>query len=331
MIFVSPLFFDRLWPLFAPWNWAGVWAFAVGFPAAQAREAADESWDVTLEDWLPTLGLSRDQWEGMLLPWAASLYSGDIDEARGLSARAAMIFAAKALPPNPLTPVAYYVLNRGLVQPLQRMLAECSTVQLSTGTAVERVTRESRGGFTLRCHGRPPIAVDDLVFASSGPGTRTLLGTMSGTDAQRRALGGIEFRGARLALHTDPIYAPRIPEWRSFLNCRIADGYCEASMHLDTIVSDAPPATAARLWKSWITHRSPPSEVLHETGFTHMLPTVSTLAAQAEVARLQGRDGVWFAGGYLHPYDAQETALRSALEVAAGLRVTGPRWQALVP
>src|SRR3982751_2305836 len=61
--FVSPLFFERLWPLLAPWNWSGVWAFATAFHAARAREDAGESWDVTLEDWLPTLGLNREQWE----------------------------------------------------------------------------------------------------------------------------------------------------------------------------------------------------------------------------------------------------------------------------
>jgi hypothetical protein len=60
-----------------------------------------------------------------------------------------------------------------------------------------------------------------------------------------------------------------------------------------------------------------------------MLPSVATLQAQTAVGTLQGLDGVWFAGGYLHPYDAQESALRSALGVAAGLKVTTPRWHAL--
>ena len=50
-----------------------------------------------MQDWLPTLGLSSYQWEGMLLPWAASLFSGIVEQARSLSARAAMIFAAEAL------------------------------------------------------------------------------------------------------------------------------------------------------------------------------------------------------------------------------------------
>ena len=54
-----------------------------------------------------------------------------------------------------------------------------------------------------------------------------------------------------------------------------------------------------------------------------MLPTPATMRAQADLRRLQGRSGLWFAGGYLFPYDAQETALVSATEVADQL--TGGR------
>ena len=71
------------------------------FTAAKEREQNDESWSLTLGDWLPTLDdLTPEQREGIILPWAASLFSGDIEQARGMSARAAMLFAAKALPDN---------------------------------------------------------------------------------------------------------------------------------------------------------------------------------------------------------------------------------------
>ena len=308
----------------------GCGAFAAGFAAARARELADESWSLTLEEWLPTLGLTREQWEGMLLPWAASLFSGSIEQARGLSARAAMVFAARALPLNPLEPVLYYVLNQGMAEALRRMLAQCSTVAVLTGSAVQEVTRQVRGGFTLQCRGGRTIAVDELVFASSGPGTLPLLSRLTGTQAQQQALRGVEFHDARLALHTDPLYAAADRSFWSFLNCQIEDGYCEASMHLASVVTDAPRAVSERLWKSWVTHRqAPPAQVLHETAYQHMLPTPSSLSAQTTLRGLQGHGGIWFAGGYLHPYDSQETALRSALEVALGLHFTSRRRHAL--
>jgi predicted NAD/FAD-binding protein len=326
--FVSPVLPERQWPLFAPWNAAGLQAFGIGFLAARIREQLNQSWYVTLSEWLPTLGLSREQWEGMLLPWAASLFSGNVDEARGMSARAAMVFAAKALPPNPLDPIAYYVLTPGMMEALSRMIEQFTTVTILTGARVFDVSRDPAGGFTLRCGLGRTIDVDDLVFAASGPPTARLLAGLPGTASQLAALSGIEFQQARLALHTDAPYAPADPNLRSFLNCDLQGDFCEASTWLESVV-DGPPATTAKLWKSWITHRARPAQVLHEATFEHMLPTPATLLAQDWLRSLQGRDGIWFAGGYLYPYDSQETALLSALRVALGLRVTSTRSQML--
>ena len=142
--FVSPILPDRTWPLLAPWNAAGIAAFGTAFPAAKWREVFRASWTLTLDEWLPTLGLTQAQWEGMLLPWAASLFSGSIEQARGLSARAVMIFAAKALPPLPWDPVLYYALTPGMGEALRRMLDQCRTVEVRTGARVEHVVRNAK-------------------------------------------------------------------------------------------------------------------------------------------------------------------------------------------
>ena len=318
--FVSPVLPQRTWPLLAPWNSAGTSAFATCFAAARAREQQNASWALTLGDWLPTLGLTRDQWEGMLLPWAASLFSGSIDQARSMSARAAMIFAAKALPANPLDPLLYYVLTPGMGEVLNRLLEQCTTVQVRTNAAVQQVSPAMTGGYNLHCADGSAVAVDELVFASSGPGTLQLLSGLPGTEQQVAALQAIEFHDAQLALHTDPIYAPSHPLFWSFLNCAVQGEFCEASMWLAPVLAGPPAATAAKVWKSWTTHRlQQPSQVLHAATFRHMLPTPSTIAAQNALRQTQGRDGIWFAGGYTLPYDAQETALLSALGVALGL------------
>ena len=268
----------------------------------------------------------------MILPWAASLFSGDIEQARGMSARAAMLFAAKALPDDLTEQVVYYVLRNGLVEPMLRMLDQCSTVEVLTNAAVSGVSRGGGRRFTVRCADGRSFAVDDVVFAASGPGTLQLLDGVPGSKAQQSALRGIEFHYARLTLHTDPIYAPANSMYWSFLNCQLQGAsFCEASMWLADVVSGAPPATAAKLWKSWTTHRLlQPAQVLHQADYMHMLPTPATIQAQADTRLLQGRTGLWFAGGYLFPYDAQETALLSALEVVNGLNGGSPRGNALL-
>jgi predicted NAD/FAD-binding protein len=96
------------------------------------------------------------------------------------------------------------------------------------------------------------------------------------------------------------------------------------------VLGGVPPATAGKIWKSWITHRDQlPAEIVHQAQYAHMLPTPESIAAQTAVRLLQGRSGVWFAGGYLFPYDSQETALLSALRVANGLSVTTARGRML--
>ncbi len=301
--FVSPIIPTRLWPISEPWNLPGLLAFFTAFNAARAREQNDESWSLTLGDWLPTLGLSQAQWEGMILPWAASLFSGDIEQARGMSARAAMLFAAKALPDNLTEQVVYYVLRNGLIEPMLRMLDQCSTVEVLTNAAVSSVSRGGGRRFTVRCADGRSFAVDDVVFASSGPATLQLLDGVPGSKAQQSTLRGIEFHHARLALHTDPIYAPANSMYWSFLNCQLQGAsFCEASMWLADVVSGAPPATAAKLWKSWTTHRQlQPTQVLHQANYMHMLPTPATIQAQTDTRLLQGRTGLWFAGGYCSP------------------------------
>jgi predicted NAD/FAD-binding protein len=323
--FVAPITPTRTWPTTEAWNLPGLLAFLTTFTAAQTRENNDESWSLTLADWLPTLGLTREQWEGIILPWAASLFSGDIEQASGMSARGAMLFAAKALPDDLSEQVVYYVVREGLIEPMRRMLGQCSTVQVETNATVAAVAPGGSRRFSVRCTDGRSFAVDDVVFAASGPATLALLDGVAGSEAQRTALRGIEFHHAALTLHTDPIYSPTDPAHWSFLNCQL-DGTstCEASMWLADVVGGGVPNAASTLWKSWTTHRRrQPTQVLHVADFVHMLPTPATMRAQADLRRVQGRNGLWFAGGYLFPYDAQETALLSATEVADQL--TGGR------
>jgi uncharacterized protein len=329
--FVSPVLPGRAWPLAAPFNRDGIEAFNVAFNAAQRREQLDAPWNLTLGEWLPTLGLSTEQWEGMILPWAASLYSGDVEQASGLSARSAMVFAARALPANPLEPLLYYVLDHGMIDALDRMAAQFTTVAVHTAMPVASVVRQPGGGFVVTPAGGPGVIVDDVVFAASGEPTLALLAGVSGTARQRTALQGIAFHDARLMLHADPIYAASNPALQSFFNARVDGGFCEASMSLAEVLPAPPVGSAPAWWKSWVTHRSAlPQQVLHDVTYRHFLPTPASLNAQKLVRARQGDGHVWFAGGYLHPFDAQETALLSAMDVAAGLGATSSvRWRAL--
>ena len=189
---------------------------------------------------------------------------------------------------------------------------QTTTVGVLTSAPVLTVSREpgapgtagtTSGQFKIRCLDGRTLFVDDLVLASSGPGSLRLLAGLPGTNLQQAALRGIEFHDAVLALHLDPLYAAADPRLWSFLNCGIHGSFCEASMWLASVLPEARPETAATIWKSWITHRAqPPALVLRETAFKHMLPTPTTLFA--EPAPRGPRQRRQFAGSYVP--DSQE-------------------------
>ena len=311
--FVSPIVPGRTWPLFQDWNRPAVQAFDTTFKAAQRREQADASWLLPLAEWLANVRITPAQADTLIVPWAAALNSGDVRQTAGLSARSLMIFAAGALPPSPLDPVVYYVLERGMIEPLNRMVAQLTTAQIAIGMPVDAVAPGAGGGWVVTPHQGAAQQVDAVVFAASGPPTLALLQGLPGTTVARNALQGIAFYPARLALHTDPAFAPADTAWWSFLNCRADGTFCEASVWLDAVLG------VQGLWKSWITHRAPPQQPLATADFLHVVPSPATIKAQRALATQQGRGGLWFAGGYTLPFDSQETALLSAMSVAEGL------------
>jgi predicted NAD/FAD-binding protein len=210
-------------------------------------------------------------------------------------------------------------------------MQSCSIkVQVLTGAAVTQITRDVQRGFVIKYGNGQDLPVHDLVFASSGPSSLELLQQLPGTDAQQAALQRIEFVAGGLMLHSDPVYAPTDSKIWSVLNAEVQSGHCDASMWLAQVLVIPPQDTAAKLWKSWVTHRTHlPGKILHQAQFRHMLPTPASLNSQTSLSRLQGQGNLWFAGGYLKPYYSQETALVSALEIARGMLVDSTRAHAL--
>jgi predicted NAD/FAD-binding protein len=275
------------------------------------------------------LGLDAAQWEGLLLPWAASLNQGEVEVARGLSARSAMVFAALALPDEPLAPVEYHVLDAGMAEPLRRMRTATTRVDWRLGQPVLQLQRNGPACTVVTATGA--LEVDQVVLAASGEPTRALLVGLPGTAGRRAALDRIPFYDARLVLHTDPAYAQADPGLRSFLNARVEGGTCEASMDLSGVLPTGPGGTRPSLWKSWVTHRSAlPAQVLNQAQFRPVLPSTGAIRAQQALNAQQGRDGLWIVGGYTKPYDAQETALLSAMEAVAALAPASARRRQLL-
>jgi hypothetical protein len=172
--FLSPALGVRAWPFLAPWNRAGLEAFAVAFREAKRREMRRERWTVTLEEWLPTLGLSQTQWEGILLPWAASLFSGSID------------------------PILYDVLKPGMIEVLRRLIDQSPSARVVTGAAVGSVAREGNHSESAA----PTVAPSSSTISSWRRRDRPACGSSAGRN--RASTGGPRANRVHRRAHRHP-------------------------------------------------------------------------------------------------------------------------------
>lgn len=324
-LFVSPVVPSRLWPLTEPWNRDALQAFQALAEGARTLDAEDTDWTLTVEDWLPTLPVSAELREGLLLPWIAGINSGVIALTRQFSARTATIFLGRALGDGALESTTYSTLHAGMGAVIDRLVAETLDLTVYSGQPVAGIERTSRG-LVVVAGGQRRGPYTAVVLAN--PQSTALLGGLTGLDATRAALAEIETFEATLALHRDPAFAHPDPTYRSLLNAQVGETTCEVSMYMAEALAPLADGSKVDLWKSWVGYRDP-ADVLTTEKYTHIQYSPATLRAQDKLAALQGEGGIHFAGGWTLPFDAQETALLSAMAVAESLAPESARLAAL--
>lgn len=145
-------------------------------------------------------------------------------------------------------------------------------------------------------------------------------------DTERQLLGSIKYRANRVVLHRDPSLMPKRKRAWSAWN------------YLRTSVAGAEPEVAVTYWMNrlqgidekmplFITlnppHEPKAGSVFGEWSYEHPQFDQSAIQAQARLAEIQGRGGVWFAGAWTG-FGFHEDGLRSGLEVAQSLGATLP-------
>jgi predicted NAD/FAD-binding protein len=165
---------------------------------------------------------------------------------------------------------------------------------------------------------------DEVVLATHPDQSLALL---PDADADERALlGAIRYQPNRVVLHTDASVLPkRRRAWAAWNYERAAQRPREqAAVCLHYLINRLQPLP----WRqpvivSMNPVRAPRDEaVLGEWSYAHPVFDLAAVAAQRELARIQGRSHVWFCGAWTR-YGFHEDGLLSGRAVAAGLEA---RW-----
>lgn len=323
--FVSPMFWDRAWPLWQPWNLAGQGAFfALAVGSRRFERVGD--WSVTLEEWLGDARLlSRHAREEVLLPWLAALAGCTLDQIRTFSARAALSVPGRAIPANYVSPFRWSNAREGLQALVTRLVADCAHLRVRAGAPVSRLERRPEGWW-VHVQGALPERVDAVVVACPPPLAVPMLTEAPEAESLLAELTRFRTFPTRMLIHADPVYMHADRRMWSAYNALIDNGWCEGSVWMGAMRDPLPDGGRVDVFKSWATGRSEqPREVLAEAEYRHALITPDHVAGQRGIAARQGRHDLWFAGSWSRDVDLQETALVSAMEVVRGMGVTG-RW-----
>ena len=296
-----------------------------------ARKLSDGGdWLLPLGAWLESLPLRPEQREGLLLPLLAAMVGCSIEQARGLSARGAVLFVAKALPDKLLDPVRYGNSLLGLGGNLQRLARLSQDLATRLGSPVTAVRPLARDGFRIDSADGTSWPVDLVVFAAPPYVAGPLLSGMPQLSEAAAVLEQFEYFEAEVVIHRDPVYMPENPRHWSAYNAHVSGDFAEASIWYGALRPVPAGQTPLPLFKSWATARSEaPREEVFRRAFRHPLVTPAFIELQERLDTHQGRAGVWFAGSYTLEVDSQETALVSAVDVAQALQPDAPNLRLL--
>ncbi len=282
----------------------------------------------SLQDFLVVGKYSDAFADWYLLPMAAAIWSCPTGQMRDM----------------PLATFIRFCQNHGLLQvfdrPLWRtvvgggreyvkkMLAGIDDLRLAC--PVLAVVRETIGLRVSHAHGSDYF--DQVVLACHSDQALTILGTTASA-GQREVLAAIRYQPNRAVLHTDPALLPRDSKlWSAwnYLAGQPAPGEDATAQpvgvsYLINKLQPLPFTTPVVVTLNPV--REPdPAKVIAEFDYAHPIFDGPAIAAQQQLAAVQGEGGVWLAGAW-GSFGFHEDGLKSALRVANGLGVAAP-WQA---
>lgn len=169
---------------------------------------------------------------------------------------------------------------------------------------------------------------DSVVCATHAPATLAML--QDANAAERAILGAVRYQPNTAYLHTDASLMPRLAKtwsaWNYLAKAQPGGGgpVCVSYWlnRLQALPFDTPVIVTLN------PHTPPaPHTVLDKFEYEHPVMDMAAIRAQQQLAQIQGRDGVWFAGAWTG-YGFHEDGLKSALRIAAAFGAA-PQWTSL--
>ncbi|ATL33014.1 FAD-dependent oxidoreductase [Streptomyces formicae] len=297
------------------------WEALGAFLAQAARLEADDGPETTtVADLAGPLGLTDDLYRHAVLAWCASFVGCTLDQAARMPARAAAAWATRTPPEHAEAAPIWHTLTSGLGTVTHRLATALKT-PVRCRTSVRHISLNADGPV-VHCSRGHELPYDSVILALPAPQAATLLRQCPPLARTAADLSEFTYVPTTVALHRDPRHMPADRAHWSSANTTSDGHWAETTSWLG-------PHLGTDLFKSWITHRTPPDDIIATAHFHQLLPTVPGRLAAARLAAGQGQHGIHCAGSHLHDADSQQGAVRSALDTARTLAPHSHRLKSL--
>jgi predicted NAD/FAD-binding protein len=212
---------------------------------------------------------------------------------------------------------------RHYVQKIAATLPACRL-----GTPVRAVRRGAAGGQVQVHTDAGADTYDEVVFATHAPAT---LGMLTDADAGERAiLGAVRYQPNTAWLHTDTALMPQRRKlwsaWNYLSGARVDGARPVCVTYWLNQLQALPFQTPVLVTLN--PHAPPRADaVLARFEYDHPIMDQAAIAAQQQLAQIQGVRGAWYAGAWCG-YGFHEDGLKSALRIAAAFGAA-PAWASL--
>ena len=216
----------------------------------------------------------------------------------------------------------WHTVRGGSREYVQRMARALTDIRLST--PVKKVRRSGAGMQVLTDAG--PEQFDQVVLACHSDQALRLIESPS--PAEQSVLSRLRYQANQAILHTDIALLPRrAATWASWNYIAGAPSTDNFSVGVTYLLNRLQPLPFSQ--PVMVTLNAPrpidPSKILRRFDYEHPIFDTAAIAAQGELAAIQGQRGLWFCGAWAG-FGFHEDGLKAGLAVANALGEYAP-WQ----
>lgn len=255
-----------------------------------------------------------------LLPMAAAIWSCPMETMLEFPARSFIAFLENHRLMNFIDRPQWRTVSGGSRQYV-KAIADTLGDRVHLNTTITGIARKA-GGVVLTIKGQGEVWFDRVILAGHADQMLPLI-----TDASQEEagiLGAFDFQPNRVLLHSDPALMPERrrawASWSYLTRENIADGLCVTYWmnRLQNLKCQTP------LLVTLNPFIEPDPDLVHgEYLYSHPIFDGKAIKAQAELPRIQGRNGLYFAGAWTK-YGFHEDGLASAVAAVKSLGVDIP-------